>query len=178
MFHLRCFRPNESGIGHRPKNGSSRRRTARRRTTPLAAERLESRSLLAALPAAGLVSWYRADGNALDFADGNHGALVNGAGFAPGLVGHAFQFDGVDDYVEVPTSDNLNFPAGGLTVEAWIYRTSAAPVEHIVGKREGCEGTVEFYQIAIAGSQSHGDVTNVPLNAWAPLRSRKHPDVP
>jgi hypothetical protein len=63
----------------------SRRRRAARQTTPLRLEHLESRSLLSALPPADLVSWYRAEGDAQDFADGNHGVLVNGAAFAAGL---------------------------------------------------------------------------------------------
>jgi len=38
-------------------------------------------------PAAGLVSWWRAEGNANDSASINNGALTNGAGFAPGKWG-------------------------------------------------------------------------------------------
>ena len=47
----------------------------------------------------GLVSWWRAEGDARDFWDGNHGSLQNGATFAAGKVGQAFSFDGINDYL-------------------------------------------------------------------------------
>ena len=52
-------------------------------------------------PLPGLVSWWPGDGHADDVAGGNHGTLLNGATFAPGVVGQAFSFDGVDGYVEI-----------------------------------------------------------------------------
>src|SRR3712207_7149562 len=45
--------------------------------------------------------------NAIDIQGGNNGTLQNGASFAPGLVGQAFSFDGVDDYVKTYDSQNL-----------------------------------------------------------------------
>ena len=53
-----------------------------------------------------LVSWWHAEGNANDSADGNNGTLQNGATFGTGRSGQAFSFDGVDDYVNVPDADN------------------------------------------------------------------------
>ena len=51
---------------------------------------------VAALPPQGLVSWYRAEGNANDFADGNNGTLqsLTAVTFVPGEAGQAFHFDG------------------------------------------------------------------------------------
>jgi hypothetical protein len=46
---------------------------------------------------------------------------MNGATFAPGMVGQAFSFDGVDDYVSIPQSANL--PVRGtnsFTIDAWV----------------------------------------------------------
>ncbi len=67
----------------------------------------------------GLVGWWRAEGNAKDSVDNNHGELLNGAGFAPGRVGQAFAFDGISALVSVPDSPSLN-PTDGLTLEARI----------------------------------------------------------
>src|SRR5687767_11116165 len=64
-------------------------------------EALESRALLAALPPLGLQSWYRGEDNTLDFAGGNDGTAINGAGFAAGMVGRGFSFDGNDDAVRL-----------------------------------------------------------------------------
>jgi hypothetical protein len=53
-------------------------------------------------PPTNIVSWWSGDGNANDIAGVNHGALQNGVTFAPGKVGQAFSFDGIDDFVSVP----------------------------------------------------------------------------
>lgn len=69
-------------------------------------------------PPSGMVNWWPGDGNANDIQDGNNGTLKNGASFAPGLVGQAFSFDGVDDSVESSPTTVMN--ALPLTVEAWV----------------------------------------------------------
>src|SRR5206468_3796597 len=87
----------------------------------------------------GLLAWWRGEGNAEDAMGQHAGATRNGVNFTNGLFGQAFRFDGIDDYVEVPSTDDLNFgPSDSLTVELWAYRTSPAGVQHIIGKRLGC----------------------------------------
>ena len=72
-------------------------------------------------PASGLISWWQAQGNASDSADGNHGTLQGGVGFLTGEVGQAFDFDGTSAFVSVPVSANLNVGTqAGLTLECWI----------------------------------------------------------
>jgi len=46
------------------------------------------------LPPPGLISWWRAENNAVDSVGTNSGTLVNGAGFAQGVAGQAFAFTG------------------------------------------------------------------------------------
>ncbi len=53
-------------------------------------------------PPSGLVSWWPGDGDATDIQADRHGELKNGATTAPGFVGDAFSFDGVDDYLLIP----------------------------------------------------------------------------
>ena len=69
-------------------------------------------------PPAGLVSWWPGDGNANDIIGSNNGVLLNGATFASGLVGQAFSFDGVDDFVAVPSS--TDFDTQTVTLDAWV----------------------------------------------------------
>ncbi|MBK8813803.1 MAG: hypothetical protein IPN69_24155 [Acidobacteria bacterium] len=69
----------------------------------------------------GMVSWWSADGNVFDIANGYHGALRNGATFVPGKVDRAFSFDGIDDYFEVSSNPDLNL-INGLTLESWFFR--------------------------------------------------------
>src|SRR5436309_1021322 len=60
---------------------------------------------------------------------GNHGT-INGTLDVAGKVGRAREFDGIDDYIEVPDSSSLH-PTGAITIAAWVYleadHTGGAP---------------------------------------------------
>ncbi|MEI7451980.1 MAG: LamG-like jellyroll fold domain-containing protein [Candidatus Falkowbacteria bacterium] len=56
---------------------------------------------LASCSGLGMVSYWRGENNANDAHSLNNGTLMNGATFAPGKVGQAFSFDGVNDYVDL-----------------------------------------------------------------------------
>jgi hypothetical protein len=81
----------------------------------------------------GLVSWWRGEGDANDSVGANSGVLFNGATFAPGKVGQAFSFDGVTSYVRIPDNPSLHL-TNALTIEAWVYPTSAGSYYNIVSK--------------------------------------------
>jgi concanavalin A-like lectin/glucanase superfamily protein len=72
------------------------------------------------LPPTGLVGWWPGDGNANDIQLGSNGILMNGAVFAPGRVGQAFSFEGVDGFVDVPDTPALHAITTAVTVDAWI----------------------------------------------------------
>jgi hypothetical protein len=103
---------------------------------------LGSSSALASSPCitapTDLVSWWPGDGNADDIADGNPGALINGAGFAEGKVGSAFSLDGVDDSVVVPDAANLDI-TDQLTIDAWVKpsRSHLGPIVDKWGPNSG-----------------------------------------
>src|SRR5882762_8436037 len=75
-----------------------------------------------ATPPSGLVSWWKAETNALDQAGGNNGTLVGDTTFAPGRVGQAFVFDGSGDAVDVGNPTNLQLQ--NFTIEAWVKRSN------------------------------------------------------
>lgn len=50
-------------------------------------------------PPAGIVSWWPAEGDALDVGGLNDASLRNGSTYAPGKVGQAFSLDADDDVV-------------------------------------------------------------------------------
>jgi hypothetical protein len=89
---------------------------------PLRAAAIGSRAptgRLAGVPSPpGLVSWWRAEGDARDAAGGNLGTLGNGVAFVPGRVGQAFSFNGDNQYVRIPYSPTLI--ASNYSVEAWV----------------------------------------------------------
>jgi hypothetical protein len=82
----------------------------------------------------GLVSWWRAEGNADDALGHNNGLLMNGATFAPGMVGQGFLLDGIDDFVLVPDSDTLDL-TGEITLEMWFKPNAWIAGDCLIDKR-------------------------------------------
>lgn len=78
-------------------------------------------------PPADLVSWWPGDLHADDIQGGYDGTLFNGAAFAPGKVGPAFSFDGVDDYVATTLINSEVF-----TWDAWIMIDSFGSYQSII----------------------------------------------
>ncbi len=68
-------------------------------------ETLTTKQILQSL---GAVSWWRMEGNAQDEIGDNDGTLQGDVGFVNGKYGNAVSLDGVDDYVEVLTSQMSN----------------------------------------------------------------------
>ena len=64
-----------------------------------------------------LVSFYPAEGTAIDVAGIYSGTPIGDAGYATGLVNQAFSFDGVGDYVYLASAPS----ATTFTIEAWVY---------------------------------------------------------
>lgn len=87
-------------------------------TSAAAVLQTDSDGFLSVTAPAGLVGWWRAEGNAQDSAGANHGALRNGVGFAAGRVGQAFALDGVDGCIEIPDAPALR-PVS-VTLEVWV----------------------------------------------------------
>ena len=83
----------------------------------------------------GLVSWWRAEGNAIDTRATNNGTLLNGVSFSEGRVGQAFTFNGSNSYVEIPNSPGLVL-TNELTIEFWVkrLRVDYATSEYILEK--------------------------------------------
>jgi hypothetical protein len=107
-------------------------------------------------PPSGMIAWWSGDGNALDLAGTNHGTLMNGAGFADGMVGEAFVFDGVDDYVEIPDADLWALGTKDFTIELWArFNSIRQPVGMemdfvFVGTSEG-SGAVNKWAFDLRG---------------------------
>src|SRR5688572_30416799 len=76
-------------------------------------------------PPSGMVNWWTADNHTFDIIGGNHGTLQGGAGFGAGQVAQAFNFDGIDDYVEVAHDPDAAFNFdGSFTIDAWLFLES------------------------------------------------------
>jgi hypothetical protein len=93
----------------------------------------------------GIVSWWRAEGNAVDEIGCTGTATTTGAPtYATGLVGQTFLFDSDDDRVTIGHNESLNVNLNtGFSVECWIKAATSQP------------GT--FYNVV---DKSHGFVDN------------------
>jgi len=74
-------------------------------------------------PPSGLVAWWPGDNNASDIIGGNDGTLNGGATYAPGMVGQALSFDGLDGYVESP-SNGVPIGSSARSVAFWFKLNS------------------------------------------------------
>jgi hypothetical protein len=112
------------------------------------------------------VGWWAGEGNALDSAGTNHGSLVNGVGFAAGEVGQAFNFNGTNQYVDVPSRASLN-PTNSLTLEAWVNPGQFSSSAPAIIKKAG-EGSVTTHGYTLEFASSSTVVFGVYVNgAWA-----------
>ena len=106
----------------------------------------------------GLTNWWRGQGTALDYRKANHASLMNGTTFVNGMLGNAFAFDGIDDYVSAPAFDMRS----NWSVEGWVNPTSCSDDRHctIFGRTNG---TPDGLLIAFFGV-SHPDNYEFGLN--------------
>jgi len=74
-------------------------------------------------PLEGLISrWELDEGSgttAYDSVGSNHG-IIHGAQWTTGIIGGALNFDGINDYVEVPDNESQQIKTNQLAVMAWI----------------------------------------------------------
>jgi hypothetical protein len=87
----------------------------------------------------GLVAYYPFDGNASDMSGNGNDGTVNGATLSAdrhGIAGKSYSFDGVNDYIEVPYSSDINSPAFSYSI--WVQATALnSNIESPVTSRNG-----------------------------------------
>jgi Concanavalin A-like lectin/glucanases superfamily/Divergent InlB B-repeat domain/Putative Ig domain len=120
---------------------------------------------------AGLVGWWKAEGDALDSVGTNHGTLRNGAVFAAGQVGQAFSLNGTGACIEIPDAPTLR-PVS-LTLEAWVLFDATSGIRVVFAKPVGT-GTSDSYALWLQNGTltgAVGDATGIGsiLSATFPL---------
>ena len=98
----------------------------------------------------GLVAAWRGEGHAADFVGANHGVLKNGVGVAAGLVGQAFELDGIDDHVEIPDDPSLT-TTSAITVEGWINPSSLAAGGTVLSQYDSMQEQIGWGLVVLAG---------------------------
>jgi hypothetical protein len=107
------------------------------------------------VPTNGLVGWWPFNNNANDESGNGNNGTVNGATLTSdrnGNVNKAYSFDGINDQINIPSSNSIvNFP-NGQSISFWM-KISAYPVdgkEHYIIDKTGASGTAKYYQVCIS----------------------------
>lgn len=109
---------------------------------------------------------------------GNNGTLVNGPVWVAGHINNGLQFDGTNDYVDLPDGFS-NFQAG-LTINVWAYPTAAKNYARFVDLGNGSSsdniilgrvstGTNLFAEVWLGGTRAGSRITAtgaIALNTW------------
>lgn len=80
-------------------------------------------------PPANLVGWWPGDGNAFDFASGNHGTLMGDVSFPGGFVAQAFSLNGTNAFVQVAHNDVFD-PTTAGSQDAWVLFNQTPATSH------------------------------------------------
>jgi hypothetical protein len=104
---------------------------------------------------------------AIDPANGNNGTLVNGASVAPGCIGNAFMFDGIDDYIEIAHHPSLNM-TGPFSIDVWVKPNTVIGNHRIFGK--GGWQPHEDYILVFVGDRLQFNIAG-PGNTFAQINS-------
>jgi hypothetical protein len=120
----------------------------------------------------GLVGWWAANGDLLDAVSGRIGTLAGDAAFAPGIVGQAFRFDGLEDGVRVGGSQWLQ--RQDFTIEAWVQRADGLRITRDPGAGGTLDGLIFGYGqggyafgLRQAGGSCHPMLTKVGVSSVA-----------
>ncbi len=106
----------------------------------------------------GLVGWWAGDGNSNDQLGINNGQEMNGVGYVSGLVDQSFSFDGIDDYITIPNSVELN-PISEITLAVWVKLSATGGHQVLVSKFYGNfsnEPNDDSYALNITPSKNLG----------------------
>ncbi len=114
---------------------------------------------------------------------GNNGTLINGTAWncTNAKYGCALQFDGVNDYVNLSTSTNLNIPSN-ITISMWINTKEQVATEHqiVISKVDnslaatqewqivlrGDTGKIRFYGFNPSGQWDRASSSTLSINTW------------
>ena len=86
----------------------------------------------------GLIGWWDGDSvsgiTATDIEGANNGLMQNGTNQAPGVVGQAFSFDGIDDFIEVADSSELDLGqvSGEERTFSFWYKSDSLSSEEVL----------------------------------------------
>ena len=85
---------------------------------------------------------------------GNNGT-ISGANCSAAVIGKldtACSFDGIDDYIDVGGSDNIDSITGDLTLAAWINKRETLTDSEVISTRQGLNDFTRPYTLGVFGA--------------------------
>ena len=102
--------------------------------------------------------WLFDEGEGQDVRDGtaheNHGKLKTEAAWVGGKFGTALDFDGEEDYVDVPDSPSLNITEA-ITIVMWAKRHTTSNDDHERAVMKGSKGEPGAYALSVRLGRFH-----------------------
>jgi hypothetical protein len=92
----------------------------------------------------GLISWWTGNFTANDEVSTNNSTLENGATYAPGEVGYAFSFNGVDQYVSVPDNPAWGFGTNAFSIDLWANFSAVGGAPAFLANDDGGGSTYKW----------------------------------
>jgi len=127
-----------------------------------------------------LVSEWKLDGNANDSWSGSNNGTWYGSGggantsanYRPSsecVSGQCLDFDGTDDYVEMPYSSSLDFGTGDFSIATWLKTTKTSNYQLIFARDLNATGNGIVLLTAITSGVFRNWVAGVSLNGTIPI---------
>jgi uncharacterized delta-60 repeat protein len=122
-----------------------------------------------------MVGWYRSENTAADETHNADGSAMNGAGYAPGMVGQAFSLDGVDDHIVAPAVSAQD-PTSAGSMDAWVFFNQkpsvAGHIMSIIAKGGNATdfdlqaNTDDHFHFYVAGGTQTASTTVLTTGVW------------
>jgi hypothetical protein len=104
----------------------------------------------------GLIAYYPFDGNADDASGSGHDGVIHGATFTTnGAAGGAYQFDGLNDYIDAGDSALLDIGTNDFSISFWLQSTMNR-VESAALIYKGSWDTSIGYSVYLRGTEFGG----------------------
>ena len=104
-----------------------------------------------------LVAYYPFNGNANDESGNENTGTVNGATLTLDRFGESnktYEFDGVDDFIQVPNSTSLDITNSDLTISMWLYNDNPLTDSSWKGISKGGYDTGAGYELLFTNNPS------------------------
>ncbi|HZH35402.1 MAG TPA: LamG-like jellyroll fold domain-containing protein, partial [Pyrinomonadaceae bacterium] len=108
-------------------------------------------------PPSNQIAWFTADGETIDFMGLNPAGILRGdAGYRPGRVAQAFNFDGNGDYITTADSPNWDFGTGNFAVEGWFKSPAPTGTQRMISAGSMADGANNLWSFGYGDNPDWG----------------------